>query len=231
MAKLTYLQLTNRILKRLTIAEVSDVVGLSGQPQIVTELLNEAQTTIFAEDEWYSLYTTRDISTVAGTETYAVASDFGRGISLSDESNNQILIEVTGKSLDIQDPDSSLSGNPSYYSLEGANYRLKPVPASVLTIRDNYYKIPTTLSTSSQAYDLPIECENALIYYAWYLILEYQQKFEMADRIKTDYNRAIKLAKSANGRVISKMFRFGGIAGTSRLAPPSLPSGYPRYPI
>ena len=157
--------------------------------------------------------------------------DFGRGISLSDESNNRVLIEVTGKSLDIQDPDSSLSGVPTYYSLEGSNYRLKPIPASVLTIRDNYYKIPTILSTSSQTSDLPIECENCLIYSAWYMILEYQQKFEMADRIKTDYNRAIKLAKSANRRVISKMFRFGGLANPNRMAPPTLGSRYPRYSI
>jgi hypothetical protein len=70
MAKLTYLQLTNRILKRITLAEISDVTAATGTQEIVTELINEAQNEIWTEDNWYSLYRTRTFL----TETYTAST-------------------------------------------------------------------------------------------------------------------------------------------------------------
>jgi hypothetical protein len=70
MAKLSYLELTNRVLKRITQNEITDVTTASGQAEIITELINEAQNFLFMEDNWYSLYRTRKFVTV----TYSAAT-------------------------------------------------------------------------------------------------------------------------------------------------------------
>src|SRR3990167_4428268 len=131
MAKLTYLQLTNRALGRITQSTISDVTAATGQALIITQLLNEAQNELFTEDNWYSLYSSRSIATVASTGTYAVASDFGRSISLTDETGNRILIENYGKAFDEADPDNNKTGNPLYFCLQGGYYRIYPIPAGI----------------------------------------------------------------------------------------------------
>lgn len=68
MAKLTYLELVNRVLKRVTLPEVATVVGSSGHTKIVSELINEAQNELWTEaNNWHSLYTMRTFYTVAYT--------------------------------------------------------------------------------------------------------------------------------------------------------------------
>ena len=63
MSKLNFLQLTNRVLKRISQAEISDVTAATGQAKIITELINEAQNELWAETNWYSLYKTRMFTT------------------------------------------------------------------------------------------------------------------------------------------------------------------------
>ena len=64
MAKLTFLQMTNRVLRRLSRADVTDVTALTGQAQIAADAINEAQKALFAEStNWYSLYKTRIFTT------------------------------------------------------------------------------------------------------------------------------------------------------------------------
>ena len=48
MAKLTFLQMTNRVLRRLSRADVTDVTALTGQAQIAADAINEAQKALFA---------------------------------------------------------------------------------------------------------------------------------------------------------------------------------------
>ena len=74
MAKLTYLELTNRILRRITQADITDVTTATGQALLITNFLNEAQNVLFNEENWHSLYTSRTFVTADGTAEYAVAS-------------------------------------------------------------------------------------------------------------------------------------------------------------
>lgn len=67
MAKLTYLVLTNRVLKRINRNEITDVSTVSGTDKIVTEFINEAQTYLSSIEDWYSLYKTRKFNTVTYT--------------------------------------------------------------------------------------------------------------------------------------------------------------------
>ena len=77
MAKLTYLQLVNRVLKRITQAEISDVTAATGHALIISEMINEAQNELWTETNWYSLYKTRKWSTVTYTAATIAFNDAG----------------------------------------------------------------------------------------------------------------------------------------------------------
>jgi hypothetical protein len=69
MAKLTYLQLVNRVLTRITQAELSSgVSSATGQAKIISNLLNEAQNELWTEaNNWHTLFKLRTFSTVTYT--------------------------------------------------------------------------------------------------------------------------------------------------------------------
>lgn len=75
MAKLTYLVLTNRVLKRINRNEITDVSTVTGTDKIVTEFINEAQTYLSSIEDWYSLYKTRKFSTVKYTASTIAFND------------------------------------------------------------------------------------------------------------------------------------------------------------
>ena len=72
MAKQTYLQLVNRVLKRITQSELtSGVSSATGQAKIISELINEAQVELWTETtNWHTLYTQR----IFNTATYTAAT-------------------------------------------------------------------------------------------------------------------------------------------------------------
>jgi len=228
MSKLTYLQLTNRVLGRITNTTISNVTAATGNALIVTQLINEAQTWLFTEEDWYSLYTSRTFNTSASTSTYAVATAFGRCISLTDTTNNRVLNEDYSRSFDEIDPNQSTSGIPELFGIEGSNYRLWPIPAGTYSITDRYWKIPTALAANTDTSDLPIECENVIIQYAFRGLLEYLNKIEQADRASVRLAQELARASVANKRRLDKM----RVLTSSRkfegsLVAPRLPSNYP----
>lgn len=235
MAKLTYLQLVNRCLRRLSQSDATDVTSLSGQSQIVADAINEAQTELWKEENWYSLYKTTTFATVASTGTYdiaTIASDWGRVLDMIDTTNNRVLIEDITRVFDEDDPDADYTGTPTHFTVEGANFRLYPIPNGAYTIRLRYYQIPDTLSANSDTYDLPYECENCLIQFALATTYEYLNKFDNADRAWIKYGQHLKKAKAINGKMIDR-FRVIGrkhwIDGIHGIRPPKLPSNYPGY--
>jgi hypothetical protein len=236
--KSAYLTLVNKVLKRITQPELgSNVSTATGQARIIAELINEAQNELWAETtNWHTLYTTRTFPTVASTATYALADDWGRTIDLLDTTNNIILYEDNMRAFDEQDPNSSYTGQPTSFAIQGSNYLLFPIPASVLTIRERYWKVPAALSADTDVSSLPLFCENYLIHWAWMSVLRYLQKYEAADRVaQVIYgNPAMKdpgilqKAKSANDKIINTMFTMGSPSVSNGIAPPRLGSHYGR---
>ncbi len=283
MAKTSFLDLTNRILRRINQSTIADVTAATGHALIITNLINEAQIQLFAEDDWYSMYATRIFKTTvytastisfadanpdtindsangfgdleagsmvfvsgstsndgtyevttaaagaltldsteqltveaAGEEititaiTYSVPSDHGRTISLSDTTNNQVMIEDITRILDENDPNMNETGTSRYFAIEAGFYRFSRIPAGVYTIRERYWKQPTTMTANANTSDLPIELENCIIWWAWYNILEYLNKFDQSDRIRIEYNRMLKKAKDSNQNKINTMNVMGG---------------------
>jgi hypothetical protein len=63
MAKNTFLQLTNQVLRYINQAEVASVTGATGHAAIVKDKLNESLNNIYTKTNWYSLYTERKFRT------------------------------------------------------------------------------------------------------------------------------------------------------------------------
>jgi len=227
MAKETYLELGNRVLRRISKDEVAGIPTSNSIALIVFNFINEAQTDVYNEEsgQWYSLYTERTFTTSASTGTYAVNSDFGKAIYMVDETNDNIIWEEGSRWIASLDPDRGNTGEPIVYSLEGSNYRLYPTPAGTYTIRDVYFKQPDKMSLTTDTSDLPIECENLIIERAYYKILNYLQRYEAADRVDLQLRRMLKQAKKTNKKKLNRMFRFRS-DGMQRMGP-RLPSNYP----
>ncbi|MDE2015964.1 MAG: hypothetical protein KGJ89_05060 [Patescibacteria group bacterium] len=222
----TYLELINRVLRRITQAEITTVAGVTGQAKIISNLINEAQNELYTETNWYTLYATRTFSTVAATETYAVATDFGRNIDLIDMTNNLTLMENSSKFFDIDDPQDTDQGNPIWFSIQGANYRLYPIPAGIYTIRDRYWKVPAILSGDTDTSILPLDAENCIIQWSLYKMLEYLNKFEAADRSRIEFERMLVRAKASNLKILDNMNIMQAPVPFNGIAPPRFPSTY-----
>ena len=281
MAKTSYLNLTNKVLRQINQTVITDVTAATGHALLITNYLNEAQIDIYNEANWYSLFKSRVFKTVEYTAstiaftnanpdtitdsasgfgnfsagmfalvdgstsndavyrvataavgtltldstealtveaagasvtitaiTYPIASDFGRHIDLVDETNDRVLIEDYSHIFDYTAPDVDKTDEPQYFSIEGAFYRLYPVPSEVVSIRERYWKVPVTLAANADTSDLPIECENLLIQGALFKILEYQNKFEYADRVRSTLSYLLEKAIVANQIILNKMFKF-----------------------
>jgi hypothetical protein len=85
-----------------------------------------------------------------------------------------------------------------------------------------------SLSANTHTSDLPIECENILIHWVWYKILEYLNKFEQADRLRAETQRLLSQAKSMNDKMIDKMYIFHYNNSNYGILPPRFPSNYGR---
>lgn len=226
MAKLTYLALTNRVLARVPRTAITDVTDATGTDLVVTNLINEAIQEIYNSADWYSLYTTRTFDTVADTAEYPVPSDFGRGIDLIDTSNNRILQEEYIRTVDQFDPDADSTGTPLRFSLQGSNYRFYPIPSDAFTIRERYWKEPAALSVNADEYDLPKECENAIIQYSLAGIKIDLKAFPESLAYRADFEKTLKKAKSMNNNKINKMDVLGGGIVGDGILPPSQPSNF-----
>lgn len=229
MAKQTFLELTNRILARVSLAEATTLVGSTGHTLMAQRFLNESQNNLFfLPYNWYSLYVTRTFVTVASTAEYAVATDFGRGLDLLDVTGDRLLCETLLRNIDDVDPNSNTTGSPTHYCYVGGSYRLYPIPSAVHTIRDRYWKQPTELTTNAQLYDLPLECENVLLLGAWMLMATYMNKLEVALQLITQYDKALKKAKVANDRLLDRALYINSYPHNSYygIFPPRFPNTY-----
>ena len=330
MAKKTYVKLINTVLRELNIAEISDPTIATGQASLVANYFNDAQHSIYTEEDWYSSYkerifqtskdayisvltpgsldsgftititfngsdrvitegvnftkssdatvtatliaealssllsnshnTVQDSETVLiksmpqndvgitaiatsesdadvlkvatiDTDTYSLATDFGRGIALIDISTPSVLTPWGFNDFDLQNPDLSATGTPRFYSVQGNNYRLHPVPSSTLVMLDKYWRSPADMEAADDMYQLPIECELPMITWVRWQMSLYLNKSIRAQQLSRLYRDQLQTAKESNMDVIDKMriVDSGGSLG-GRLGPnqPSWPSTYPR---
>lgn len=227
MAKTSYLNIANKVLRRINQAVITEVTTATGHARIIVDLVNEAQNVVFAEDvNWYSLYATDTFVTVASTAEYAVPSDHGRTLTMINETQDLVMVPDFIPILDSADPDGGTTGSPTHYTIQAGNYRLYPIPSGIETIRRRYYKIPTTLAANADVSDLPIEVEPALIEWVFFQMFEYLKQYDRADRSRITYEKLLKKARIVNDRVTTREDRFRPYASYSSLRSPRYPGNY-----
>lgn len=165
--------------------------------------------------------------------TYPTASDFGRGLSLQDLTSNRILVEDVVRDFDAEDPNLTTTGTPTNFAIDGNFYRLYPIPSGAFRYRENYLKTPAALAATTDTSALPIECENPMIHYAFYQMLQYLQKYDAADRERAEFEKQLARAKASNFKVINQLHRMMSIPTTQDgIAMPRFPASYgPRYGV
>jgi hypothetical protein len=162
--------------------------------------------------------------------TYPVASDFGRAFHLVDLTNNTVLTEDMTRAFSEDDPQMTRYNQPSHFSMQGDFYRFHAIPSGAYTIVDRYWKVPTTLSADTDTSTLPLFCENFLIHWPLMRVLEYMNKFDAADRVRTQIygkNGMLEKAMTANKKIADRILRFQpSQGGHGTIASPRFPSTY-----
>ena len=214
--------LTTSISNSHNTVQDDDVVLLKSKPQ------NNVGITAIATSE--SDEDVLKVDTI-DTDTYSLADDFGRGIALIDISTPGVLTPWGFEDFDLQNPDLSATGTPRWYSVQGNNYRLHPVPSSTLVMLDKYWRSPTDMEEAADVYQLPIECELPMITWVRWQMSLYLNKSVRAQQLQRSFGAQLQNAKESNMDVIDKMriVDSDGLMG-GRVGPnqPSWPSSYPR---
>jgi hypothetical protein len=116
-------------------------------PDLITLFEAEARDRLksrFAETE-------TTLSTVAGTATVALPSDFWEPRALKISSSDPVahLVYMTPDELDTEWPFAGDRGQPVNFTIQGTNLRLAPVPDAVYTLTLLYQQGITALSASA----------------------------------------------------------------------------------
>jgi len=227
MGTLTYLQMVDRLARRITQTAVTDVTTVTGQALMISEMVNEAQSSLSLDENWYTLYADRTFNTVAATATVAVASDFARTIDIVDTTNNRRLIEVSIKEIDMMDRGLDTQGTPTHFALVGSAYRFYRIPSSATAMKERYWKKPTVMTADGDTSSLPEFCDNLIMYWVEKEIYRYLNKFENADRAERSFLLEDVRCKKANRRIINKLRVFTPAGGLESPGLPRLPMSYP----
>lgn len=125
------------------------------------------------------------ITTVSGTETYALPADFMHLVSLSGTFDGEVRwltsYEMNERPA-LADTNAGWTGEPLYYRLRGDNVSLLPTPAAVYTLTLWYSPAPSTLTTT-QTYDTIARLDDYIVAYAAQFICEKDRNWEHYDRL------------------------------------------------
>ena len=107
-------------------------------PDVLIDLIDEANKELEAERDWPWRETSATITTVAGTASYAMPSTWLRTTSIR-ETNEQPLMELTSIDLDYQNPGGA-TGQPTAFAVYGSTLTLSPTPDAVRTFTHRYIR-------------------------------------------------------------------------------------------
>lgn len=125
------------------------------------------------------------ITTVSGTETYALPADFMALVSLSgtfDGEPRWLTSYAMNEHPALADTDAGWTGEPLYYRLRGGNVSLLPIPAYEYSLTLWYSPAPSTL-TAGQTYDTIARLDDYIVAYAGQLVAEKDRNWEHYDRL------------------------------------------------
>jgi hypothetical protein len=197
--QMTYLQLTNGVLRRLGKSQTTSgaFAASTGDewPALAKDFLNEAQREMAKEHDWSTLYTSGTFTTSSRTyDLSSTFSTFGREIDLVDTTNQRRLTPVPLRVLDEMDPLLTTTGIPTYYSIHYPNLVFNWTPTST-AYRLRYLQRATDLSAYGDTSILPEYCDVALIWWTvWQLAASREDSQDGGERARDIYEKSLARA-------------------------------------
>lgn len=159
---MTYLELVNRILRRLRESEVTSVQD-NTYSKLIGDFVNEAKTEVEQAHSWNALSTTYTVTTVIGTFNY-VLTGAGQDFILIDATNNTkeaMLKYMTTADMTEHLLNSTQSGSPMWYNFNGIDgsgdtiVDIYPIPDAVETLYFNVVQPQDELLVDADAVSVP----------------------------------------------------------------------------
>jgi hypothetical protein len=176
---MTFREAINEVLIRLreeTIAtdwsgNINDSSTVTDYQKVIGSLINDSKRNTESYHDWLVLRETKDITTVAGTRNYNLAS--GQEIKIIDvinQSTGNNLVQVSRQYINSTLYPSENSGEPLYYAFNGADSAnnlkvdLEPKPDLVQTLSFDIVKYQDELKAASTVLKVP---DKPVILGAW----------------------------------------------------------------
>lgn len=155
------------------------------------EAINEALQQICLEHDWPWLLTSETITTVAGTSSYSLASDFVRSKSFVETATGLELAQLST----VESDQIIFRGRPSIYTLAGSSVLLKPIPEGVYSILHRYYKVEPVLTTGAGIPLVPLLYSRGVVEFAAMLLAKEIRETDRALEAERDYGSWLKRAQ------------------------------------
>jgi hypothetical protein len=159
-------------------------------PYIVTQV-NNAQNYITAQTDFRELQDLEEVTTVAGTATYALPTDFQRLVNVTLELSTGTILPLVSDANTRMDLEEISTGQPERFAIDGTNLRLWPTPSEEYTVRLRYYRIPTTLVNAGDVSEIPIQYHHLLVSYALFHCYQRENDYNAAAYHKQRFDEDI----------------------------------------
>ena len=208
----TYLDLTNKVLRKLNEIELTSVTFASatGFQALCKDLVQEAIDDINqAEFQWPFNHGEVTETLVADQATYALPSDvkivdwssffLEEDTSLSVNASTLPIVEYYEWHNKIRSGEDTNAGTiripQLVYRTQDEKYGLTPIPDRAYSVKYEYWKNPTPLDLYSDTTLIPSQFDRVIVSYAMIGAYDFRENFEMAGKERTRYQKALKHMK------------------------------------
>jgi hypothetical protein len=165
---MTYLDIVNKVLRRLRESEVTTVQGIgntNAYPRLIGDYVNEAKSQIETSYDWSALRDTLTLTTVADTFNYVLVgaeNSFKTLDVFNDTSKFEMRYQTSNWFNRHFLPDAPATGSPYYYNYNGVDVNgdiqvdIYPIPDGVYTVRFNITNRNPELSADTDKVVIPV---------------------------------------------------------------------------
>ena len=165
---MTYLDIVNKVLRRLRESEVTTVQGVgntNAYPRLIGDYVNEAKSQIETSYDWSALRDTLTLTTVADTFNYVLVGAENSFKTLdvwNDTSKFEMRYQTSHWFNQHFLPTDPAKGAPSYYNYNGVDANgdtqvdIYPIPDGVYTVRFNVTNRNPELSADTDKVVIPV---------------------------------------------------------------------------
>lgn len=188
--------------------DIATIAGVKDDPAmeaLIARFLNDIIDDMNRRQVWlFNLVTSPNISTVAGTPSYSIPSDFLRIYNARKTDSLDYQLSILGqKTLDtLFQSQRDINGYPYTLTIRNTfregTVSLFPVPDAVYTISINYFKLIPRLTSDASTLDLPVHYESVVTDGATAKILATVSQFDAAKYWSDLYNQGYAFMKRAD---------------------------------